>query len=135
VYGSRGVRVALDAGDAFPGDAVSDIRGELEPVIKGDPDPKSPAFSCPSNLRDSCTGGTLYFFGLLFLHLLIPNPTATSNPSTTSSTSVTHNGARTIWLTEPSGHSDPYEHLNGARDPDGQKVPAGHKISSLAFGQ
>jgi hypothetical protein len=67
---------------------VSDIRGELVPVITGDRDPKSPAFSS--------AGGTLYFFGLLFLHLLIPNPTATSNPSTTSSTSVTHNGARTI---------------------------------------
>jgi hypothetical protein len=126
------VSVELEAGDTFPG-VMSDIRGELYPVIGGDP--RSPIPSCTSDLRGSSTVGVLYFFGLLFLHLLIPNPTATNIPSTASNTRVTHKGANTIWLTDPSGHSDPYEHLNGALDPDGQNVPAGHLISSLPFGQ
>jgi hypothetical protein len=122
----------LDAGDTCPG-VVRDIRGELVAVVKGDP--KSPALSYTSDLRGSGPVGVVYVFGLLFLHLLIPKPKATIIPSTTSSTSVTHNGASTIWLTDSSGHSDPYVQLNGALDPDGQNVPAGHLISSLPFGQ
>lgn len=124
----------LDTGDTFPG-VVSDIRGEWLPAIMGEDDPKSPMPSWTSDFRGPVTVGMLYFFGRLFLHLLIPNPTATSNPSTASNTSVTHRGMRTIWLTEPSGHSDPYVQLNGALDPEGQNVPAGHFISSLPFGQ
>ena len=124
--------VVLEAGEMFLG-VVREMRGELFAVLLGLP--RSSVASYKSDLCASCSRGAVYCFGLLFLHLLMPKPTATNIPSKTSITMVTQSGASTIWLADSAGQSDPHVQLNCVRDPVGQNVPSGHLISSFPFGQ
>ena len=76
----------------------------------------------------------VYFFGLLFRHLLIPNPMSTNTASATSMMATRPMGMVTICRELILGQMAPSEQLNGSTEPLGQKVPAGHAIWFLPPG-
>lgn len=76
----------------------------------------------------------VYRFGLLFRHLLMPNPTSTNNASATSMMAMIPTGTTTICRSAFLGQMAPLAHWKGSTVPLGQNVPAGHGIDSFPPG-